>query len=212
MKAMHLWLWTVLVAAAPDAGPAVAQPARREPPFRGTSFLLARYASTRTMTLYSAYGVGPVMGFVGVVRNPRSASHAVVVGGGTRLRIAPRAGVTLLAALAGGSDGASVRLYALPAMRFGRWRLTGTATTQMPLEARGHWKATLDPITASRDVTRSLEAGVAAVARSESGKPASVGAGPAVALRIGGTTTRAELIRLSPSGRFEGRLGLAVAF
>jgi hypothetical protein len=207
-----LWLAVAVGATGLDADASVAQTSAREPAFRGTSFVLGRYASTGTMTVYGAYAVGPVMGLVGVVQNLRADSRVLVVGGGTRVRMNPRGGLTMLAALAGGSGGTTVRLFLLPSFRFGRWRLSGTATAQLPLETGGQWKASLDPLTVSYGVTRTVGAGLATVVRRETGGSRSVGAGPAVALRLARTTTGVEFVRMTRSRRVEVRLNVGVAF
>ena len=195
-----------------DVRASLAQAAPREARFEGTSFALAWLTSTGTMSFYGAFAMGPAMGLVGVVQNTRANTRVVVVGGGTRVRVTPRGGLTMFAAFADGSGGATLRLYVLPAFRFGPWRLTGNATTYLPLESGGHWKASLDPLTVSLGVTRLVAAGLATVVRREADGGADGGAGPSATLRLGGMTARAELVRMTRSGRLEGRLNVGVAF
>ena len=191
---------------------ASAQTPARQPRIQGTSFLLARYASTETLSLYGAYGHGSAMGLVGVVRNTRTSYQAIIVGGGTRLRVGRRDGLTLLAAIATGSDGPALRLYVLPAFRAGRWSVSGNAASYVPLAGRGRLQVLLDPLALSFRVTSALGAGIAGVARAKGGTRTVVGVGPFASVRVLRATIRAEMIRLSGSGRIETRAALGVAF
>jgi hypothetical protein len=205
-------LVTIVSVLSAGARSLVAQTTVTQPRFQGASFLLARYVSTQTASLYGAYGGGPVMGLVGLVRNPRTDRTVVIVGGGTRVRVATHGRVTVLAGLAGGSGGTMIRLYALPALRIGNLRLTGTATTYVPLEAEGRWQASVDPLTLSLRAAPGLGVGLATVLKAEAGRGASAGAGPAVSVRVAGVTIRGEAIGMARPGRVEARTTIGVTF
>lgn len=191
---------------------AAGQTGARAPRIEGVSFVLGHYASTGTISVYGTFARGPLMAMVGGVRNPRTDYRVWLAGGGTRLRLGARQGVTMLAALAGGSGGPAVRLYMLPTLRSGRWGLSGTTKAYLPLRAGGRWQAAADPLTVSVRLTSFLGAGVAGVVRAQTGSAVTVGIGPSAVVRIPGASVRAEAIRLSRSGGFETRLTLGMTF
>jgi hypothetical protein len=194
--------------------PARGAAAQPSPPsrFRGSSFVLARFSTTGTLAAYGASGAGPVAALVGVVHNPRTGARVVMGGLGTRARLSARAHLSMFGALAGGTGGATVRLYVLPAARFGRWVLTGTATAQLPLAATSRWKASLDPLAFSYRISSGLGVGVATVVRRQATGTVAVGGGPAASWRLFGVSTRGGLVRVSGSGRFEGHVSTTIPF
>lgn len=212
MRTMIIWLG--VVASVAGLGPArlAAQTGAGGATFQGPTFVLARYSSAGTLAAYGAYGVGPLTGFVGVIRTPRTGAQTVMAGGGTRVRLAARGGVGVFVALAGGAGGASLRLYALPSLRGRGWEVSGTATGRVPLVEGGAWKASLDPLTLSFPLSRTLGAGVATVIRREGDGSVVVGVGPAAAVRVAATNVRAEVVRISRAGTVEGRVTASAAF
>jgi len=190
----------------------VAQAGARAARIEGTSFVLGRYASTGTFSVYGAFARGPVMGMVGGVRNPRADYRVWLVGGGTHLRFGVHQGITMLAAFAAGTGGSAVRLYVLPSLRARRWGVSGITKAYLPLRAGGRWQAAADPLTVSVRVTSFLGAGVAGVLRAQTGSAVTVGVGPSAVVQIPGASVKAEVIGLSRSGGVETRLTLGMTF
>lgn len=212
MQPMIMWLG--VVASVAGLGPArlAAQASAGGATFQGPTFVLARYSSAGTVSAYGAYGVGPLTAFVGVIRTPRTGAQTLMLGGGTRVRLAAGSGVGVFAAVAGGTGGASIRLYALPSLRGRGWEVSGTATGRVPLAEGGAWKVSLDPLTLSFPLTPAVGAGVAVVVRREGDGSLVVGFGPAAAVRITGTNVRTEVVRTGRDGTVEGRVTASVAF
>ena len=210
MRSSIVVLLTTITMTGFTARASVAQANPREPLLRGASFLLLKYASTHTMALYGAYGRGPAIGLVGLVWNPRSGNEQALIGCGTRLRLGARAGLTMLAAIAGGSDGSMLRFYALPQVRKGGVTLGATATTSVPLGGDRRWRAAVDPLLLSFRATRALSVGVAGVVRARADRATAVGGGPVSAVHVAGVTVRGELVVLSTGA--EARVVTGVAF
>jgi len=186
-----------------------AQANARGPLVRGTSFMLLKYASTQTMALYGAYGRGPAMALVGVVWNPRSGSEQLVVGGGTHLRMGTHAGLTVLAGVAGGSKGPTLRLYTLPVSRKGRLTLGGTTTTYIPLGGNGRWQVAVDPLILSFRANRVLGVGLAGIFRAGGDHAVAVGGGPVTMVHVAGITVRGELVALGSGAEARAVVGAA---
>jgi len=212
MQPMIVWLGVVVSVAGFGPPRLAAQASAGGATFRGPTFVLARYSSAGALSAYGAYGIGPLTGFVGIIRTPRTGAQTVMAGGGTRVRLAARGGVGVFAALARGTGGASIRLYVLPSLRGRGWEVSGTATGRVPLVEGGVWKASVDPLTLSFLLTRTLGAGVATVIRREGDGSVVLGAGPAAAVRVAATNVRAEVVRISRAGTVEGRVTASVAF
>jgi hypothetical protein len=212
MRRTTWWLGILAtVAGVRSAGVAAQTPGRR-PAAQAARFVLVRYTSTGTVSAYGAYGAGPVAALVGLVRTPRTGAQTFLLGAGTRLRLDARTGIAVFAALADGTGGPSVRFYALPSVRVRRWELSGTATAQMGLGGGGVWKASLDPLTVSARMTPALGVGAAVVFRREADGAVVAGLGPAVAMRVAGTSLRGEVVRTRGSGGLEARVTAAIAY
>jgi len=177
----------------------------RFPRVVGVDFLVARYTAGATASAYAARRAGAGMAVVGMTFNPETRQRAVIVGGGTHLRLARGTGVTLIVAGASATDGTSLRFYALPSMRAGRVALTATATAYDPLTGTARRKAAIDPLTLSVRLTRGLRLGISGVLNAKQGRLPDFGGGPHVQMRVPGGSLSVETTVMSRSDRVQFR-------
>ncbi|HKI96167.1 MAG TPA: hypothetical protein VJ992_12845 [Gemmatimonadales bacterium] len=164
------------------------------PRFTGTSFVLVHYDAGASLAVYGAKRLGPGMALVGIVGNPGTAYRAIIVGGGTRLRLGAHAGVTAFLAGQDASSGASLRMYVLPEAAIGRVTVSATGALRQPFDGGGRREASVDPVTVALRISDVLKVGVAGVVSVAERHAVDWGVGPSVAARVLGGFVSLEIV------------------
>jgi hypothetical protein len=185
---------------------------RVAPRLAGASFVLARYTAAGSASAYGARRFGAGMAVVGVVGNPTTRYRAVILGGGTRLRIGRHDAVTVLLAGAQATDGTSLRLYVLPAVAAGRLRASATGVLKQPLGGEGRREVSMDPLTVSLPITRFLRVGLTGVLSAQQGRAVDWGVGPSVHLRALGASLSLEVVSRAQSQHLQVRGAFSATF
>jgi hypothetical protein len=178
---------------------------RAVPRIAGTSFLMARYKAGASFSLYAAQRLGAGMVLAGVVGNPETGYRAVILGGGTHVRLGRRDGVTVLLGGAQASDGTFLRLYVLPKFATGRMLAKATGTFKQPLGGKGLRDAAVDPLTVSLRVSAVLRVGLSGVLSVAERRPVDWGMGPSANVRVPGGSVALEIISRAGLHRLEVR-------
>lgn len=171
-----LFGWTALSAGSPC-------PPGRGVCLEGTRFALVQAASAGSVALYATEGMGPVMVMAGGVTTPATGYRAVVLGGGTRLRVGSASGVVALGGVAHATNGRSARLYLLPSVTAGRLNVAATATALLPLGGSSRREASLNPLAVTWSLGPAVAGGAAVAVKAVEGSPARTAAGPAIRLQ-----------------------------
>jgi len=188
-----------------------AQAPEPRPRLDGASFFVARYTAGSSGSLYAAGRLGAAMVVGGVVHNPRTRYRAVVVGSGTRIQFGSGNSMTVILAGAAATDGASVRVFALPRFVTGPVVVNGTAAVYQPVTGSGVRRAYIDPLTASVRIAPGLRAGISALISADQRRPIVLGAGPSAQVRVPGGILSLELIPTTGPRRLELRAALSGA-
>ena len=138
-------------------------PARGQARLSGGSFVVARYKVGSTASLFSAGRVGAGMVVAGAITNPATGYDAIVIGGGTRLRLAANARTSVILAGASATDGSSLRLYVTPTVALGTVLVNAIAAGYEPVSGTNRRQVSLDPLTLSAAVSGGLRLGVSGV-------------------------------------------------
>lgn len=175
------------------AGPAVviAQPA---PPAMGPSFMVIRYSSAASLTFYGGYRLGPAVGFVGFVQNPRSTYREALAGLGATVSSGRQSALIGLAA-AHASDGWYGQLYLLPDLRLGRFELSGTLEVYQPAESRGAHQFYTTPLNLFYLPGSGVAVGLTYLVSAQTGIPDGHTLGPSVRVAIPKGSIRVDLPR-----------------
>ena len=156
---------------------------------QGLEFAVARFSTRSAHTLYAGYGAGPVVVFVGVLQNPRTAYREALAG------LAARP-LGFLVGLAGAttSDGDYAQLYLLPGATLGPARVDMTLTFQQRLtdDTRELYIA---PATVFVPVTPRVAVGATWTLGATLGGASSQALGPSVAITVPGGTLGVHLLR-----------------
>jgi hypothetical protein len=135
----------------------------------------------------------------------------VVLGSGTKIQFGSGNSVTAILAGAAASDGASVRVFALPRFAAGPVLINGTAAAYQPVAGSGVRRAYIDPLTVSVRVAPGLRAGISALVIADQQRPLVLGAGPSAQVRVPGGILSLELIPTTGPHRLEVRAALSGA-
>lgn len=112
----------------------------------GPTFMSARFASAGALTLYGGYRVGALLGFVGLVQNPRTEYREAIVGIGRTFGFGARNSLLAGLAVADASDARYTQVYLLPLVVAGPLLLDGTLEGYLPLGARGAAQLSASPL------------------------------------------------------------------
>ncbi len=205
---IHLCL--ALSAMAAPSAEAQSPAARPTPRIQGVSFVTAQYQLGGSISAFAARRVGTMMAVAGASENPRTGNRTAVVAAGTRVRFGTSSSLVVMLGGAAGSDGWSIRLYAVPHFARGSMSVSGTANFVLPLNSAGAHQVSANPITASVKVAGTVRTGVATVIQATEEKPLRVGAGPSVQFRVDRTLIAIEgIMRERGSVELRGRVSAA---
>lgn len=191
---MRTWRHTLAVGLLMLGGSATAGAQAR---LSGSSFVVARYKVGATASLFTAGRVGAGMVVAGAITNPATGYDAIVIGGGTRIRLASNARTGVILAGASASDGNSLRLYATPAVAFGSVLVNAIAAGYEPVSGTNRRQLSVDPVTLSVAVSGGLRLGVSGVFLATERKLPDHGIGPSAQLRVPGGSLQLEAVARS---------------
>lgn len=135
-----------MLGAALSAGSARGQVAPVAEPAAGPTFMSARFASVGALTLYGGYRVGALLGFVGLVQNPRTEYREAIVGIGRTFAFGSRTSLLAGLAVADASDAEYTQVYLLPQVVVGALLFDGTIEGYLPMGARGGAQLSATPL------------------------------------------------------------------
>jgi hypothetical protein len=190
------------------SGPAAAQLAEHS---FGPNFLLFRYASRTSLSLYAAYGEGNLLLFAGMVQNPRTAYRETAGGLGLNVRLGNGASAVVATAVASATDSWYAQLYLLPNWTAGRLSVNGTLELYEPLHRAGARQLDVNPCSAFWRLLDRLEVGAAYLLFSQVGSAPTQEAGPAVRVTVPHGNLTTELFRRISGGPTEVRLTFQAA-
>ncbi len=150
----------------------------------GPNFLLFRYASRSSLTLYAAYGEGNLLLFAGMVQNPRTEYRETAGGVGLNVRLGSAASAVVAAAVASAKDSWYAQLYLLPGWTAGRLSVNGTLELYEPLERAGARQLDVNPCSVFWRLSDRLELGAAYLLFAQVGDAPTQEAGPAVRVTV----------------------------
>jgi hypothetical protein len=176
-----------------------------------SSFIVARYATVSSASLYAGYGFGPAGIVVGAVDNPRSGYRELIGGLVSRVVWGAQA-LTLAVASADASDGLYLQTYLVPSLRLGSISIGGTIEWYQPLEHRAVEQLDVNPVEFAVSVTERLAIGALYTVALTEGGQSRQGGGGVLRVSIPHGTVRFEGLRALARSRSEFRFGLEAGF
>jgi hypothetical protein len=175
------------------------------------NFIVARYSTGGSSSLYAGYSLGPAGLFVAAVINPHSGYRELIGGVVTTLSWASQA-VTVAVATADATDGQYIETYLVPNLVAGPLQVSGTFEFYLPLESSGVRQIDINPVTISLPVAGNLRLGAAyATGLAEHTEPTRR-AGPVVVLGIPHGTFYVEWLHNLDVSHREVRFGSQLGF
>jgi hypothetical protein len=175
------------------------------------SFIVARYATVSSASLYAGYGFGPAGIVVGAVDNPRSGYRELIGGVVSRVVWGAQA-VTIAVASADASDGLYLQTYVVPSLRFRSVSIGGTIEWYQPLEHRAVEQLDVNPLGFTVSLTERLAIGGLYTIAFTEGGPSRQRAGGVVQVSVPHGAVRLEILRTIARSRSEFRFGLEAGF
>jgi hypothetical protein len=161
----------------------------------GPSFMSVRFASRSSLTFYGGYAVGPALGFVGFVQNPRSQYREAIVGVGKTVGTARGPSALIGVAAAYATDGWYTQVYVLPSVHAGRLELSGTLEFYAPLEEPGSLQFDATPAYGYLIVSPRVAFGGTYVVAVQRGQPTGHALGPSVRVAIPRGSIAIDVVR-----------------
>lgn len=175
------------------------------------SFIVARYATVSSASLYAAYGFGPAGVVVGAVDNPRSGYRELIGGVVSRLVWGAQA-LTVAVASADAPEGMYLQTYLVPSLRLGSISAGGTIEWYQPVEQGAVLQLDVNPIGVTAAVTKRLGIGGLYTIALARGAGPSQRAGGVVQVAIPRGSVRLEILRNVVRSHAELRFGLEAGF
>jgi hypothetical protein len=175
------------------------------------SFIVARYATVSSASLYAGYGFGPAGIVVGAVDNPRSGYRELIGGMVSRLVWGAQA-LTVAVASADAPEGMYLETYLVPSLSLGSVSMGGTIEWYLPLERGAVHQLDVNPIGVTVAVTERLGIGGLYTIALARGAAPSQRAGGVVQVAVPHGAVRVELLRNVVRSRAELRFGLEAGF
>lgn len=176
-----------------------------------SNFIVARYSTKGSSSLYTGYGMGPVGLFVAAVTNPHSGYRELVGGVVTNLTWKSQA-VTLAVAAADASDGLYLQTYAVPSFVLGVVQLSRTVEWYEPLERSGVRQLEVNPVTVAFSLNKRVRLGVAYTLSLAEDAASSQRAGAVVQVGIPRGQLYVEVLQRVGQTSREVRLGCTLGF
>jgi hypothetical protein len=202
-------LWLLL--AVPPFGQLASQQAPGTLHLATRSFIVARYATVSSASLYAGYGFGPAGVVVGAVDNPRSGYRELIGGVVSRAAWGTQA-LTVAVALADAPEGMYLQTYLVPSFSFRSVSIDGTIEWYQPLEQGAVTQLDVNPIGVTVPLTERLAiGGLYTIALTRGGRSRQR-AGGVLRVAVPHGAVRFELLRNVARSRSESRLGLEAGF
>jgi hypothetical protein len=157
-------------------------------------FVIARYDTRSSASIYTGYGWRHVFAMGAVLNNPRSGDTELLGGVGAVFRTGANAEHWLaLATLRSGAD-SFTQLYWLPTVRMGAVTTRAQVKWSVPANGSAPQKLTISPVSITLP-GRSLAGGLAVDMAAAKGGRTSIGTGPELRLRLPGAAVGADALR-----------------
>ncbi len=158
-------------------------------------FVIARYASRSSLTLYAGYPAGPAIAVAGIAQNPRTGYREEALGAAIPLLATGELGVTAAVAATNTPDGWFGKFFVLPSWTAGRISATADLEYYAPLGRVGVRELDLSPATVIATVSGRVGVGASYLLSAPADARAEHAAGPALRLAIPRGTVTLDLLR-----------------
>jgi hypothetical protein len=175
------------------------------------SFVLARYTSAGSASMYTAVRVGPGLALGGVVANTRTNTYTTLLGVGARTRFTRNLSARVFVAGAHTPTDVQARLYVLPRATAGRVTMSAIGMFAQAFRRDGAHQISANPLSLGLRVAPSLHVGASLVADQVQHRRLRSGAGPSVQVRLPYVALSVDALRWRRGGGDELRATLTAS-